>query len=133
MDKDKLLIVKMWFKKAESDLKTIRNNIESRDIPIDAVCFHAQQAIEKYIKGALVYYGENISKTHDLVHLLTLISKHIPELKIYENEFDEISHYGVEARYPDMCFDIPLEDAEKAYQISLKVKEIVLSKLKLDN
>jgi hypothetical protein len=63
-------IVNLWFKKAESDFKTIENNLKSNDPPTDAICFHAQQAIEKYMKGALVYFEKHITKTHDLVNLL---------------------------------------------------------------
>lgn len=131
MDESKIEIVKMWFKKAGNDLKNMENNLNSADVPADSVCFHAQQAIEKYIKGATVYYGENVTKTHDLVHLLTAIGKHIPELNDFENELDEISHYGVEIRYPDFSEDVPLEDAEKAYQMSLKIKQIIEGKIRL--
>jgi len=43
-----------WIKKAESDLLVITNNLASVEIPIDACCFHAQQAAEKYLKAYLV-------------------------------------------------------------------------------
>ena len=88
MDEKIHKFVKLWFKKADSDLKTIENNLKSDDPPTDSICFHAQQAIEKILKGALVYFGEPIIKTHDLVNLLTTISKHIPELKNYEDKLD---------------------------------------------
>ncbi len=55
MENEKYSIVKLWFKKTESDFKTIENNLKSNDPPTDAICFHAQQAIEKYMKGALVF------------------------------------------------------------------------------
>ncbi len=40
-----------WIKKAENDLLVITNNLASKQIPIDACCFHAQQASEKYLKS----------------------------------------------------------------------------------
>lgn len=129
MDEKTLGIVKLWFKKAQSDFRTIENNFKSDDPPTDAICFHAQQAIEKTLKGTLIYFGEHISKTHDLVSLLTNISKHIPELKKFENDLDEISHFGVEVRYPDIFYEPSLEEAKKASQIAYKVKELVLSKI----
>ena len=101
MDDEKLSIVRLWFKKAESDFKTIENNLKSEDPPTDTICFHSQQAIEKYVKGALIYFGKHITKTHDLVSLLTSVSEHISELDAFEDEFHEISRYGVEVRYPD--------------------------------
>ncbi|MEW6214636.1 MAG: HEPN domain-containing protein [Nitrospirota bacterium] len=131
MDEEKLYVVRLWFKKADSDIKTIENNLNSEDPPTDTICFHAQQAIEKYIKGALIYFGKPVTKTHDLVNLLTAISEHIAELDDFEDEFHEISRYGVEVRYPDLFYEPSLEEAKGAYEIALKVKEIVLSKIKV--
>lgn len=132
MDKEKLSIVKLWFKKAESDFRTMENNLKSKEPPTDAICFHSQQAIEKYIKGALIYFGKHITKTHDLVNLLTAIAKNIPELEILEDKLDEISHYGVEIRYPDSFYDEPsLGEAKNSYKIALKVKNIILNKINL--
>lgn len=131
MDDEKLFIVRLWFKKAESDFKTIVNNLKSEAPPTDAICFHAQQAIEKYIKGALIYFGQHITKTHDLVSLLTSISAHIPELDAFEDEFHEISRYGVEVRYPDSFYEPTLEEAKKSYETALKIKGIILAKIKV--
>jgi len=109
MDDEKLLVVKQWFKKADNDLKSIGNNLRSEDPPTDTICFHAQQAIEKYIKGALIYFDEHITKTHDLVNLLTQILAHIPELEAFEDKLHEISRYGVEVRYPDIFYEPSLD------------------------
>ncbi|OGS18258.1 MAG: DNA-binding protein [Elusimicrobia bacterium RIFOXYA2_FULL_50_26] len=130
MDKENIEIVRRWFKKAESDLATISNNLNSPQPPTDTICFHAEQAIEKYVKGTLIFFGEHVTKTHDLVALLTKISRHIPELNGFENDFDEISHYGVEVRYPDIPFEPTIEDAKRSYAIALRVKELIMKKLK---
>ncbi len=131
MDNEKLSIVKLWFKKAENDFKTIENNLKGEDPPTDSICFHAQQAIEKYIKGASIYFGEHITKTHDLVNLLTTIVKHISQLGDLEDELDEISRYGVEVRYPDILYEPTLDESKEAYEIALKVKDIVLDRVKI--
>jgi HEPN domain-containing protein len=49
-------------------------------VPTDTICFHAQQAIEKLLKGALVANGRNVAKTHDLVKLLSDVTDILPEL-----------------------------------------------------
>ena len=69
MDNDKIFGIKQWFKKAANDLKAIENNLKDEDPPTDVICFHAQQAIEKYIKGMMIYFGKHIAKTHDLIFL----------------------------------------------------------------
>lgn len=131
MDDERLSVVKQWFRKADNDLRSIENNLKSQEPPTDAICFHAQQAIEKYIKGSLIYFGKHISKTHDLVNLLTSISENIPELRSLEDEFHEITRYGVEVRYPDIFYEPSLEESKRAYEIAIKVKKIVLDKIKI--
>lgn len=99
---------------------------------MDTICFHAQQAIEKYIKGALVYFEQDISKTHDLVKLSTEIAPFIPELSAMEEDLEKISEFAVEVRYQESFYDHSLEEAKGSYEIALKVKDIVLNKLAVD-
>ena len=131
MGNEKSSIVNLWFKKAESDFKTIENNLKSNDPPTDAICFHAQQAIEKYMKGALVYLEKHITRTHDLVNLLTSIVHYIPELAEYEEHLDEISHYGVEIRYPDIFYEPTLDEAQKSYETAKKIKDIIAARVNI--
>ncbi len=60
-----------WIEKAEHDLLSIRNNLAADQVPWDVVCFHAQQAAEKLLKGFLVHGGRSARKTHDLVSFLS--------------------------------------------------------------
>ena len=64
-----------WIKKAENDLLNIENNLVAERVPWDTVCFHAQQAAEKALKGFLVFHGQMPPKTHDLVGLLGRCAK----------------------------------------------------------
>ncbi|MBI4690230.1 MAG: HEPN domain-containing protein [Nitrospirae bacterium] len=111
---DKLLKVQQWFKRANNDLKDIENNLKDTDPPTDVICFHAQQAIEKYIKGVLIHFEQHITKTHDLIFLLNSISNYVPELLKFKSELKEISRCAVEVRYPDIMFEPTLEEAKKA-------------------
>lgn len=131
MSEDKNITVKRWFVKTGNDIKNIENNLKSGDPPTDTICFHAQQAAEKYLKGALVYFEQDISKTHDLVKLLTDIATFIPELSTFEEELEKISEFAVEARYPDAFYEPTLDEAKEAYDIALNVKHIVLTKVKM--
>lgn len=127
MDEVTSVIVRQWFHKAESDLLNIRNNLSSEHIPTDTVCFHAQQAIEKFFKGALVASGRNITKTHDLVKLLSDVADIIPELSRYEDQLEEVSEYGVGVRYPDDFYEPTHEEAEKAFALAVEIEAIVKS------
>jgi HEPN domain-containing protein len=48
---------RVWLDKAANDLLNIDNNVRSAAVPWDTVCFHAQQAAEKLLKGLLVARG----------------------------------------------------------------------------
>jgi HEPN domain-containing protein len=44
-----------WIAKAENDLKNAAHTLKPREeCPTDTVCFHAQQCVEKYLKGLMV-------------------------------------------------------------------------------
>jgi HEPN domain-containing protein len=60
-----------WLAKAENDLLNIENNLSARRVPWDTICFHAQQAAEKLLKGFLVSHGRELIRTHDLIALLS--------------------------------------------------------------
>jgi HEPN domain-containing protein len=47
-------LTREWIDKAEGDFATARREIRIRKAPnYDAVCFHAQQCVEKYLKARL--------------------------------------------------------------------------------
>jgi HEPN domain-containing protein len=50
--------VKGWLIKAESDFRVIEHELKLPDDEIvkDAVCFHCQQAVEKYLKAFLIHH-----------------------------------------------------------------------------
>lgn len=66
-------ISREWFVKAEGDYHTALREFRARKHPnYDAACFHAQQCIEKILKGRLLAYGIAFPKIHDLEVLLDL-------------------------------------------------------------
>jgi HEPN domain-containing protein len=50
--KDRSVLARGWFRKGDSDLADARRTTASEG-PYDTACFHAQQAVEKYLKGVL--------------------------------------------------------------------------------
>ena len=56
-----------WIAKAEGDHATAARELQVLQNPnYDAVCFHAQQCAEKYLKARLQEMGISFGKTHDL-------------------------------------------------------------------
>ncbi|MSU49528.1 MAG: HEPN domain-containing protein [Opitutus sp.] len=98
-----------WVAKAEEDRLCIRNNLAAAAVPWAVVCFHAQQAAEKYLKAFLVFKGDRVERTHDLEIILQACVRHDADLQTLLPDCDTLTAYAVDARYPDMLS----EDAEK--------------------
>lgn len=115
-----------WFRKAENDLLVIKNNFSSKEIPIDACCFHAQQAAEKYLKAYLVSRLVNFPKTHDLQSLANLCIKVNHSFNSIIDSSMRLSDFAITPRYPDAFDDLTIEDAVNAQKDAMDIKEFVL-------
>lgn len=131
MEKEKIEYINAWILKAENDLKSAFIILESdnNEKPFDSICFHCQQAVEKYLKAYLVYLDVMFTKTHNISQLIELGAGLDGELRNYLTA-DTLTPYGVDIRYPD-DFYIPTEgDAREAYDIALEVKDFIRKKMK---
>jgi len=58
------------FKRAEGDVAGINALLKNKDVPEDfnyeSICFHATQAVEKFLKGFIVENKGMVKKTHKL-------------------------------------------------------------------
>jgi HEPN domain-containing protein len=66
----------------------------------DLVCFHCQQAAEKYLKALLEELSENIPKTHELEKLLILLVPHHEGLRSERRGLRFLTDFAVAPRYP---------------------------------
>ncbi|MFQ6098037.1 MAG: HEPN domain-containing protein, partial [Armatimonadota bacterium] len=58
--------VRQWVAKAASHLGVARHLLSDGSPYVEVICFHAQQAAEKYLKAFLVERQIEFPKTHDL-------------------------------------------------------------------
>lgn len=109
---------RLWMRKAENDLLAADNNLASRRIPCDVVCFHCQQAAEKLLKGLLLSLGAQPLRTHDLLALLEEARRRtsIPVPDAVASACVILNPYSVEVRYPDDDWMPTLDDAREARQ-----------------
>ena len=90
-----------WIRKAEADFEGA-NELALADRPLpDLICFHCQQAAEKYLKAQLVERGESFPKTHRLEDLLLLLLPHEGTLKKLRRALVALTRYAVDYRYPN--------------------------------
>jgi HEPN domain-containing protein len=119
-----------WIDKAESDFRTATREIQvTKDPSYDAVCFHAQQCVEKYLKGYLQKNNTGFPKTHDLVALLDLSLTMQPQWNQYRSRLRLLTLAAVEIRYPGRSADQVM--AEEFYQLCIDIRNIVRPSLGL--
>jgi HEPN domain-containing protein len=121
---DRLNEVRGWIRKAESDLRNIELVLPAENGPYDTVCFHAQQAAEKYLKAALTFLSVPFPKVHDLDELLDLFPAAI-EPSVSRDALTELSQLAVASRYPGWDTDIDRHLAERAVATAQSVKREV--------
>ena len=114
-----------WVRLAEMDVATAHHMLKTfYPKPLEIVCFHAQQAAEKIIKGYLVSQGIEPPKTHDMQVLLEMcVEIDIKFDDIYE-EATTLTNYAVRLRYPTELA-LTEQDAEKAIENADKVMDFV--------
>jgi len=107
-----------WLEKADHDLITARQTLLLPDGPTDTVCFHAQQAVEKSLKAVLVCRQVPFPKTHNLIRLMDLALRYMPELEAYRRDFAQMSLYSAEVRYPGDWFEPARDDANHSLAVA---------------
>lgn len=122
--------VKSWFMRADDDLKLIEVLLKEKTPLPNPICFHAQQAGEKYLKGFLAYNDLHVRKIHALEILIEdciNANQSLEELRSSTNFLDQ---FYIESRYPDNYIEFSLEQAKEGYESAKRIKEFVLSKIK---
>ena len=91
-----------WVHKAEQDWEAA-HKLASETPPFrDIVCFHCQQAAEKYLKALLQENGLVVPRTHDLVNVLNLLLPGDATLVPLRRKSRSLTQYAVDYRCPGM-------------------------------
>ena len=95
-----------WVAKAEGDLAVMEREALVRKKPnYDAVCFHAQQCAEKYLKVRLCEAEIEFPKNHILAALLDLVLVVEPLWETFREQLIFLTGFAVGFRYPGESAD----------------------------
>lgn len=131
MNDEREKLVRNWIARAESDLKIANDEMKTEDPVTDAVCFHAQQCVEKYLKAYLIFNQKRFMKTHNIAKLIELCKEISEDFEsLYQINAHNLTDYAVEIRYGDEFYLPSVEETESAIKIAEKTKSFVLKKLK---
>ncbi len=119
-------IVAIWMEKGDHNLGSAKVIFEYVPEYDDTVAFHCQQAVEKYLKAALVFNEIEFRRSHDLPYLLELLSG---AYEIESEQFDKaitLNSFAVEIRYPNLSIKLTREELTEAIEIAEYFRSFII-------
>lgn len=115
--------------KAEGDLAVAEHELflPPNKMVREAVCFHAQQAVEKFLKAVLASHGVSIKKTHNIALLLAECSD--LDRDFFQIDLGELQSYAVDVRYPEFPSIIKIQETRDAFSTAKTIRDLVRAKL----
>jgi HEPN domain-containing protein len=92
-------IVKEWIQKADEDYGFALSSIECNEY-FGPICFHFQQAAEKYLKAVIIANELDFRPVHNLIELLTICKKASPDILELEQACRFLNPFYIDTRYP---------------------------------
>lgn len=117
-----------WLDKALSDLQAARILLTwGGDPPMTA--FHCQQAIEKALKGYLLFKTGRHFDGHNLTYLCRQAVQVDPAFTEYLDESAALNNLYIETRYPT---DLPFELSERQVQRLMNMAESMFAAIRTE-
>jgi len=122
-------LLQQWLEKAEGDWRVSHRLLGDSEPHTEAIAFHAQQAVEKYLKALLTWRQVEFPKTHDIKRLLGLVGSCDLALAECLTDAAELTTYAVEYRYPGENPPVTMNDATQAVVIADLVRDEIRGRL----
>jgi len=125
-----------WFRFADSDLASAEYLKGMKPQPLEIICYHCQQAAEKYLKSYLIFMGiDEVPKTHNTVYLNEECTKLDKRFTKINDEALKLNKYGSQPRYPfevyiqerDMLNAVEYARTVKDFEPLVEIRKIILS------
>jgi len=96
-------------RKAQEDAAAVHELAANPEISDGIIGFHAQQAIEKWLKAVMAARGIREARIHDIGRLLQLLEQDGATLPEAVDQLDELTIYAVPLRYDELLDAEPLD------------------------
>ncbi len=121
MREEKLEYIRNWIFRAREDFSVIESLEKSGlEFYTSTICFHSQQAVEKYLKAFLIFHDVDFPKTHDVDYLLLECKK--IDRENFGIDLKSLTEFGVSVRYPDDFYIPGVEETKEYIEIAQVVK-----------
>lgn len=96
-------------RKAADDAKAMQLLAPNQEISDEIIGFHAQQAVEKWLKAVLGSRGVEFEYTHDLHRLIAEVTAAVGEFPFDTHEVIALTEHAVPLRYDEILDTEPLD------------------------
>jgi HEPN domain-containing protein len=96
-------------RKAKADAIAVRELAGNPDITDEILGFHAQQAIEKWLKAVIAVRRLPETRIHDIGRLVQILENDGAQLPPTADRLDELTIYAVPLRYDELLDAEPLD------------------------
>jgi HEPN domain-containing protein len=123
-------IIREWISKADEDFEFALSTLKEGKTFYAQICFHFQQASEKYLKSFIIAQELELRKIHDLPLLLKICSSKDPSLEEIREDCEYLNPFYVDTRYPvHWPTNFSLHEAQKAHHSASRIRSIIKEKL----
>lgn len=114
-----------WVTMAQKHIRSAKILFE-HDADNETVCFHCQQAVEKYFKGYLIYISGQLQDGHSLLKLCKKAMAHDQSFGSFLKDMAFVNTFYIETRYPAQD---PLLVSKDDTEECLRIVESVVMKI----
>ena len=123
-------IAEEWISKADEDFEFAFLNLKEGKTFFAQICFHFQQASEKYLKAYIIGHELEFRKIHDLPVLLKICFSKDPSLEQLREDCEYLAPFYVDTRYPvHWPTNFSSQEAQKALQSASRIRTLLKEKL----
>ena len=119
---------KIWLKRAKSAFLIASETPLCDELYLEDLCYDAQQAVEKALKGLLIFYGVEPEYTHNIERSLIALEVFV-EIPEIIKETTELTQYAVLTRYPGEYDPVTLDEYKQAIKLAKECLDWVTEKI----
>lgn len=125
-------IVLEWLAKADEDFEFALVNLKEGKTFFAQICFHFQQAAEKYLKSFIIAHELEFRKVHELPLLLKICLSKDPSFEQLREDCEYLTTFYVDTRYPvHWPTHFTRDETQEAFGSASRIGSLVKEKLGL--